>query len=88
MGLFYNTLKDISFRDVAFVVVPTAFAYYRVTLVIYRLYFHPLAKFLGPKITAAILFYEIMWDCFGHGAYLFECERMHKNNGALYVFAT
>ena len=85
MGLFYNALKDISLRDVGFVVVPTTFACYCVALVIYRLYFHPLAKFPGPKIAAATFLYEIAWDYFGHGAYLFKCERMHKKYGALCV---
>lgn len=49
--------------------------------VIYRLYFHPLAKFPGPKIAAATHLYEVAWDYFGKGAYLYEIERMHLKYG-------
>jgi len=51
------------------------------TMVIYRLYFHPLAKFPGPRIAAATHFYEVAWDYFGKGAYLYEIERMHQKYG-------
>lgn len=49
--------------------------------IIHRLYFHPLAKFPGPKIAAATHFYEVAWDYFGKGAYLYEIERMHQKYG-------
>ncbi|KAK8133243.1 hypothetical protein PG999_001416 [Apiospora kogelbergensis] len=51
--------------------------------VIYRLYFHPLAKFPGPKIAAATHLYEVAWDYFGKGAYLYEIERMHLKYGPI-----
>ena len=49
--------------------------------VIHRLYFHPLAKFPGPKIAAATHLYEIAWDYFGQGAYLYRIQRMHEQYG-------
>lgn len=85
MGSFYSALNNISSKDIALVAIPTALACYFVTLVVYRLYFHPLAKFPGPKIAAATFLYEIAWDYFGDGAYLFECERMHQIYGSLHV---
>lgn len=49
--------------------------------IVYRLYFHPLAKFPGPKIAAATHLYEVAWDYFGKGAYLYEIQRMHEKYG-------
>lgn len=54
---------------------------HRMGVIIYRLYLHPLAKFPGPKIAAATHLYEIGWDYFGRGAYLWEIERMHRKYG-------
>ncbi|KAH8786021.1 cytochrome P450 [Diaporthe sp. PMI_573] len=51
--------------------------------IVYRVYFHPLAKFPGPKIAAATHLYEIAWDYFGDGAYLYEIQRMHQKYGPI-----
>lgn len=52
-----------------------------IATVIYRLYFHPLAHFPGPKIAAATYLYEGGWDYFGKGAYIHQIERMHQKYG-------
>ena len=49
--------------------------------VIYRLYFHPLAKFPGPKLAAATLWYEFYYDCILYGQYTFKIGRMHEKYG-------
>lgn len=56
---------------------------YNVLLVIYRLYFHPLAKFPGPKIAAATKWYECWHDVLvGEGGqYAWKIQEMHQKYG-------
>lgn len=58
---------------------------HRLWTIIYRLYFHPLAGFPGPKIAAVTHLYEIGWDYLGNGAYLFHCENLHKKYGTTWL---
>ena len=52
-----------------------------ITLVLYRLYLSPLAGIPGPKIAAATGWYELYFDCWLAGKYIFEIERMHSIYG-------
>jgi hypothetical protein len=54
---------------------------YCVCLAVYRLYFHPLAKFPGPKIGALTLWYEFYFDCVKGGKFIWEIERLHNKYG-------
>ena len=58
-----------------------AAAVYCGCLAIYRLYFHPLAKFPGPRIGALTLWYEFYFDCVKGGKFIWEIERLHKKYG-------
>ncbi|KAH8743182.1 benzoate 4-monooxygenase cytochrome P450 [Diaporthe sp. PMI_573] len=52
--------------------------------VIYRLYFHPLAKFPGPKLAAATYLYEFYYDLFPHKLrYLWQIEKLHQQYGPI-----
>ena len=52
-----------------------------ITVSAYRLYFHPLSKFPGPKLAALTTWYEGYYDVVHRGRYLWEIERMHKKYG-------
>lgn len=56
---------------------------YQAGLVIYRLYFHPLAKFPGPKLSASSRWWECIQDLFtGQGGeYILQVEEMHDKYG-------
>ena len=54
---------------------------YIVSVCIYRLYFHPLAKFPSPRLAAASTWYEGYYDIVKKGRYIFEVEKMHQKYG-------
>ena len=56
---------------------------YSLGLGIYRLYFHPLAKFPGRKIAIFTQWYEFYFDIIKHGGglYSWEIEKMHEQYG-------
>ena len=54
---------------------------YCVGLVIYRLLFHPLAKFPGPKLAAATDLYEYYFDVAKQGMFIWEIQKMHEKYG-------
>lgn len=53
--------------------------------VVYRLYFHPLAKFPGRKLAALSSFYEFYFDWWKHGQYTAEIRKMHEQYGMQYA---
>ena len=58
---------------------------YTIGLAIYRLKFHPLARFPGPKLTAATQWWEFYIDVIrnGGGRFWREVERMHEAYGPI-----
>ena len=54
---------------------------YYVTLAIYRLYLHPLARFPGPKLAAVTRLYEGYYDLYQTGQYTFKIAKLHKQYG-------
>lgn len=58
-----------------------AFLVYAVTIAIYRLYFHPLAKFPGPRIAALTRWYEAFYDVLLDGRYELKIVEFHRKYG-------
>jgi hypothetical protein len=56
---------------------------YLVGLVVYRLYFHPLARFPGPKYAAISRWHEFYYEVVKQGQYTFKIQELHKKYGWL-----
>lgn len=61
----------------------TVLCIYGLSLVIYRLYFDPLAGFPGPKVAASTGWYEFYHDVIRRGQYIYKIEEMHKKYGTV-----
>lgn len=72
--------SSIGIQDlVAFLVVTATI--WGAGLVIYRLYFSPIAHFPGPKLTAATGWYETYLDVWKGGQFTFQIEKWHQQYG-------
>lgn len=76
-----SSFMDSSVHLFSWQAVAVTVAVYIVTLAIYRLTFHPLAKFPGPKLAAITRYYEAYYDVIQNGQYSFQIAKMHKKYG-------
>ncbi|KAJ9602459.1 hypothetical protein H2200_013002 [Cladophialophora chaetospira] len=53
----------------------------QVLVFIYRLSFHPLAKFPGPKLAAATYWYEYYYDVSKKGRFIWQIMDLHRQYG-------
>jgi hypothetical protein len=60
-----------------------AFIYllYLTGIAIYRLFFHPLAGFPGPKYAVLSRWHECYFDAYQQGKFIFWIEEQHKRYG-------
>ena len=56
------------------------------SLVIYRLFFHPLSNIPGPKLAALSRLYDFYYDCILRGKFSFKIEDLHQIYGE-YTFS-
>ena len=54
---------------------------YWISIALYRLLFHPLAKFPGPKLAAISRLYEAYYDVVKGGQYTFRIAELHQQYG-------
>lgn len=54
---------------------------YLFVLVVYRLYFHPLARFPGPKYAAISRWHEYYHEVVRKGQFTFVVQEYHKKYG-------
>ena len=54
---------------------------YLLGLVVYRLYFHPLAAFPGPKYAAISRWHEFYYEVVKQGKFTFEVQKLHEKYG-------
>ncbi|KAI9644280.1 hypothetical protein NHQ30_007636 [Ciborinia camelliae] len=65
------------------VILGTSIFVYCILGVVYRLYFHPLSKFPGPKLAAATLWSEFYYECILSGQYFIKIAQWHEQYGPI-----
>lgn len=85
MDLLHGTREAIATKpqpSIASIAV-AIFLVYPCCLSVYRLYFSPLAKFPGPKLTAATGWYETYYQLVkdGGGRFTFKIDKWHEQYG-------
>jgi hypothetical protein len=54
-----------------------------ISTILYRLFLHPLSNVPGPRLAAATWLYEIYFDLYLGGKFVFEIGRLHDVYGEL-----
>jgi hypothetical protein len=76
MALF----SSMTWADLAVIFLLSALTYY-VALIVYRLWFHPIADFPGPFLARTTFWYEFYYSYVRVGAYYLKVKEMHEKYG-------
>ncbi len=63
------------------IVVGVLLVVWTICTVVYRIFFHPLAAFPGPKLAIATYCYEWYYDLILGGQYTFKLKELHERYG-------
>lgn len=55
-----------------------------ISLIIYRLYFHPISHIPGPPLAKITYIYEWYYDLYKGGQFTFELPALHRKYGSLH----
>ncbi|KAL4866207.1 hypothetical protein BDV12DRAFT_173276 [Aspergillus spectabilis] len=76
-------VMDCSLSMSVILLASSAYIVYVCGLGLYRLLFHPLANFPGPKYAALSRWHECYYDVYSHGKFIFWIEEQHKRYGPI-----
>ena len=75
-----GVLDSISVYSVS--LAATAIVVLVISILVYRLLFHPLARFPGPRLAALTYCYEYYYDIAKNG-YTFKLKALHQRYGTM-----
>lgn len=74
------SLSSISVYEVSLLGL-SAWLLYLIFGGVYRIYFHPLTKFPGPKVAALTKWYEFYHDIIHKGCFIWKLQQLHDRYG-------
>lgn len=76
-SLLYRELHGLPWKWI----LPAAFVAWRIWIVVYRLWFHPLAHIPGPRLAAVSHMYMAYWQVYRDGLFYRQRPELFKKYG-------